>query len=325
MTKSKDSQDVVEFRTLYRQLKDRCQERPASLPELLENSESIRKLSLRLHFSDCFMRYSERIKPELYASPVDPDFITEWREYEEFYKPAVDKFFDDELFRELDINEEDLPSQADYAPTSDQAWEDADQDAIELARVMNRAMEFAQVQVNDGEYPEEVPEIVNDGVAVWKSLQTHAGFDLQGVLRRRKLVPFVLVPRQAAARGERTNGMINNLQQAHEAFVFGAPYAALTLMRAILEAVLRDHYGAEGASLDEMIDGVHQEVLPPAAKKLRLHRLRKIANSILHEPQPRNVSHISMDEKRLEKEIVSLLLVLRALIEGRGRDEARRV
>ena len=319
MTALKDSPNVVEFRTLYRQLKERCGERPANLPELCEDSESIRKLSFELLWSGVVMRYSERLRPELYASPVDPDFIREWREFEEFYEPAIDKIFAEELFRELDIDEETVPSQADRIPAMDRVWEDADQDAIELARVMNGAMEFAQAQVNEGEYPEEVPEIVNDGVTEWESLQVHAGLDLRGVLRRRKLVPFVLVPRQVAARGERTNRMMKNLQQAHGAFVFGAPYAALTLMRAILEAVLRDHYGAEGAGLDEMIDCVHQQMLPSEAKKPRLHRLRKIANSILHEPQPRNTSIMSTDEKRLEKEIVSLLLVLRALIEGAER------
>ena len=40
--------------------------------------------------------------------------------------------------------------------------------------------------------------------------------------------------------------MLTNLQQAHDAFVYGAHYAALALMRSIMEAVLRDHYGAEG-------------------------------------------------------------------------------
>lgn len=327
----KDSSDVIEFRTLYRQLKDQCEERPANIPQLCENSESIRKLSIQLHWSGFFMRYSERLQPELYTSPVDPDFIREWREYEMFYEPIVNKISEEELLRELDISEENLSSKTDRVPARDQLWEDADRDAIELAHVVNRAMEFAQVQVHEGEYPDEVPEIVSDGVAGWESLQAHAGFDLRGVLRRRKLVPFVLVPRQVAARGERTNRMVKNLQQAHGAFVFGAPYAALTLMRAILEAVLRDHYGAEGAGLGEKIDSVHQELLPAEARRARLHRLRRTANSILHEPQSGIQSHMridekrpelmSMDEKGLEKEIVSLLLVLRALIEGRGRSD----
>ena len=36
------------------------------------------------------------------------------------------------------------------------------------------------------------------------------------------------------------------LQQAQDAFIYGAPFAAIALMRAILEIVLSRHYGAAG-------------------------------------------------------------------------------
>ncbi|WP_155889374.1 DUF4145 domain-containing protein [Cucumibacter marinus] len=109
--------------------------------------------------------------------------------------------------------------------------------------------------------------------------------------------------------------MLTNLQQAHDAFVFGAPHAAIALMRSILEAVLRDHYAAKGKDLEERIRNARRR-LPPGANEGALHRLRKLANVILHLDRQKDEGLIKMDEVRLEKEVVSLLFVLRALIEG---------
>ena len=111
-----------------------------------------------------------------------------------------------------------------------------------------------------------------------------------------------------------TLSMLQNLQQAHDAFVYGAPYAALALMRSILEAVLRDHYRAEGVDLNERIRNARGR-LPRGANDARLHRLRKLANAILHLDREKDEGLPKLDDESLEKEIVSLLFVLRELIE----------
>ncbi len=53
-----------------------------------------------------------------------------------------------------------------------------------------------------------------------------------------------------------------------------------------------------------------------AANEAALHRLRKLANAIVHLDREKDEGLPAMDDVRLEKEIVSLLLVLRGLIEG---------
>jgi hypothetical protein len=156
---------------------------------------------------------------------------------------------------------------------------------------------------------------MEDGAVAWNRLQKDFGFDLRGVFRRRALVPFVLVPRRVAAKhASKELSFIQNLQQAQEAFIFGTPYAALALMRSIMEAVLRDHYRAQGNDLAERIDNAR--ALPPAANLAALHRLRKLANAILHLDGDRDGGLANMNLCRLENEIISLLFVLRALIEG---------
>ena len=109
--------------------------------------------------------------------------------------------------------------------------------------------------------------------------------------------------------------MLRNLEQAHYAFVFGATHAALGLMRSIMESVLRDHYRAEGKDLNERIRNACSR-LPPGANEAALHRLRKLANAILHLDREKGEGLPITDDVHLEKESVSLLFVLRDLIEG---------
>jgi hypothetical protein len=107
--------------------------------------------------------------------------------------------------------------------------------------------------------------------------------------------------------------LITNLGAAQRAFVFGSLPAALALMRSILESALRDHYGAVGADLDQRISNAKR--LPERANRGRLHSLRKRANAVLHLDDEVIYKLPVLDDEGLEKEIVSLLLVLRALIE----------
>ena len=80
-------------------------------------------------------------------------------------------------------------------------------------------------------------------------------------------------------------------RQAHEAFVFGAHFSALALMSSIIEVVLRDYYGAEGDDLSERITN-SRNPLPSAANASALHRLRIIANSVLHLDSTVTASHL---------------------------------
>ena len=165
---------------------------------------------------------------------------------------------------------------------------------------------------------------MEDGLEAWKKLRDNCGLDARGVFRRHELIPFVLVPHRIAAQHENTKKlpMLENLRQAHEAFKFGAPRAALALLRSIVEAVLRDHYLAEGTHLDELIDNARG--LPGGANKTALHYLRKLANAILH-LTPKSQQNVTdkgvaqleaMDEKQFEVGMVYLFGIVRALIEG---------
>ena len=116
--------------------------------------------------------------------------------------------------------------------------------------------------------------------------------------------------------------MLTLLQQAQDAFIYGAPFAAIALMRAILEIVLSRHYGAAGKDVNTMIENA--DPLPDGVARPRLHALRMLARDVLHFKAERvNKGHAHLwavmkneNEREVEKELVSFFVALRALIEG---------
>jgi len=161
-----------------------------------------------------------------------------------------------------------------------------------------------------------IENVAKDAFAFWETLKVRSGLDLRGVLRRRALIPFTLFPRHVSARLNNTDlpSIYRNLRQAHDAFVFGVSFAALALMRSVMEMIVRDHYGATGANLKELINSVASR-LPRRANAGALHRLRKLANEVLHGDHDK-IAHSRAEERNFEREIVSLFFVLRALVEG---------
>lgn len=314
----KDSPEVVEFMSQFARLKDWCDDTPLGLAELAKSDSSIKDLCNKVRLAADFLKRNERRRRELFASPVDPAFLKAWRDFEERYVSVVSGVWLSDLLELLEgIDLGTLPN----TPKADAQWTAADVEAKEQAVGIEEAIDFAQFNADQddrwGASQEEFIQRILDGVAAWDRLKQDTGFDLRGVFRRRELIPFVLVPRHVAAKhgsAEKLT-MLKNLQQAHDAFVYGATYGALALMRSILEAVLRDHYRAEGDKLSKRIHSISSR-LPSGANEAALHRLRMLANAILHLDKEEDEGLGDMDEVQLEKEIVSLLFVLRALIEG---------
>ena len=311
---NKDSPEAVEFMALYRRLKDWCDDDPEELAGFAESDSSVRELCTRLNLRAGLLRRDERRGRQLFTAPVDPKFILAWRDFEDRYQFILSKVWLSQVWPEA------LSDKPSYVPRIDLQWDNADDDAREQANAILWAIEFAQEQIGQdhrwGDQPDFVVGI-QDGIDAWARMTEETGFDLRGVFRRRELVPFVLVPRQVSNKQGSADklSMLRNLQQAHDAFVFGASFAALALMRSVMEVALRDHYGAAGKSLEQLIRSAKSR-LPRGASAQRLHRLQDLANAILHIDRDRDQGLLDMDEARLEKEIASLLLVLRALIEG---------
>ena len=85
-------------------------------------------------------------------------------------------------------------------------------------------------------------------------------------------------------------------------------------MRSIVELLLTSFYHVQGEKLEDFIKSARH--LPSGANTWALHRLRKKANAVLHF-NPDSIQKIDEDDEcASELEILSLLNVVRSLIEG---------
>jgi hypothetical protein len=384
----KDSPEVIEFRNLFGRLKDWTDDDPDSLLELARADEGILELGMALLRAAGSIQRDEQLDRELFTGPVDPVFLSEWRDFEERFASVLLSVRSDVMGEK----DKGVIVSFEYYEQPDQ-WEIADFKALGIEASLDATIKFAQTTaesalkaapgpdcktLNANAFPEEVRAkffevaqiagrtedayqelrrlLVNelrssndndrkstlretlskieeehlnqneDGMpieqvaqqtwAYWQALKDEAGLDLRGILRRRRLIPFTLFPRQVSARLSHTElpSIYQNLRQAHDAFVFGSPFAALALMRSVMEMVLRDHYGATGGDLEELINSVGNR-LPKRANRAALHRLRILANDVLHGNCDRTKSIAETEKREFELTIISRLFVLRDLVE----------
>jgi hypothetical protein len=88
MSNSKDSTEVVKFLSLLAQLKDCCEDDPKGLSDLAKEDEGVKRLCNQLAMTASILRMNERRRRHLFAAPVDPKFLTAYRDFEErFEKP----------------------------------------------------------------------------------------------------------------------------------------------------------------------------------------------------------------------------------------------
>jgi hypothetical protein len=306
MSMPKDSPELIKFMASFSKLRGRINDNPTDLGKRAELDDSLKRLCDQVTLAALTLTQDERSHRRLFAAPVDPKFISAWRAYEQRYSSQLAGLF----LSGLGLALEDTPmSEHDRIQTN---WDNADYEAGEISNAIQTALNFANEQATEGwrDLPNDFSENIRDGVSAWKRLANETGFDLRGILRRRDLIPFVLIPRHVSnqyGEGERLS-LLTHLQQAHDAFVFGAPFASIALMRAILETILKRHFNSTGRDLKELIDNCPS--LPRIASAKTLHRLRNLANDILHfnDEQARIPAN-------LESEILLYLYALRSLIE----------
>lgn len=306
MTKPKDDPSLIRFMTLFAKLRGLISNKPEGLDVLAANDPVLKKLCLDIDMEAMFITMNERRYRELFTAPVDPKFVAAWRDYEARYALLLSGIFLTDLG--LDTSDVSISKGNEF----DIRWENADHDAKTQARVIEESLAFAEEQVSQEfrDFPDNFKTSIEDGVEAWKSLCDNTGFDLRGIFRRRELVPFVLIPRHVSnvhGHPEKLS-LFTHLKQAHEAYIYGVPFAAIALMRSVMEVMLKEHYHSFGNDLEKMIDNCKD--LPKGVTVGALHRLRKLANDVLHLNDKERIP------KDMEKELLGLFFVLRSLIEG---------
>ena len=314
MNAGKDSPEVIAFMTKFQELKDWSDDKPDELVDLAADDFTVKDLCVDVQHAAAALGGHEFRAREPYAAPVDPEFRKAWRDYEERYAHLL-----------LNISLMDLvhagpgrPLDA-FDPGSPigypERWKAADLLGSTTADNIEAAIDFAEDYADEDRVENEDHLYrIQAGVEDWYRLK-NIGFDPSGMFRRRMMFPFVLIPRHVASgHGNEPLSLYGLLQQAHDAFIYGAPYAALALMRSILEKILHDHHGAQAGKLDERID----QALRFGRQKQDLHHIRKLANAILHwdrEEGEQEKKFFLGETHEQEMNMILLFLALRALIE----------
>jgi hypothetical protein len=83
---NKDADDVVEFMLLIQKLKDLIDDDPEGLAELAQGDGGIKSICTKLFWKAHQLRQAERAERRLFTAPVDPKFISTWRDFEKRYE-----------------------------------------------------------------------------------------------------------------------------------------------------------------------------------------------------------------------------------------------
>ena len=162
-----------------------------------------------------------------------------------------------------------------------------------------------QMQENFPEFEEE-NETIEIGLAALGSLRSD--LDAVDVFWKRDMLPHVLIPVHVSKRyGQAKQSLYRKLNDAGKAFIYGAPLAALTMQRAVLEEVLTKHWGATKTTRGYQIRDAN---LSEITWDARADRLKKLGDRVLHG----DLDEISSDQ--LDRLIIDGFLLLRTLIES---------
>ncbi len=141
----KDSPEVVEFMRLFSQLKEWSDDDAAGPGDFAPRNESIKNLCVEVSSAGTLLTRNERQSRELFAAPVDPAFLSAWREYEERYKSVLSWIWLSE-FRPWPE-----PSEPSRVSKADLQWRNADDEASGQTRAIEEVIDFAQDNAGSAE------------------------------------------------------------------------------------------------------------------------------------------------------------------------------
>jgi hypothetical protein len=250
-----------------------------------------------------------------FTPQVHPSSIAARRDYEARWQRIVDQVSSrDILFLLMDLmaksqalrgEESGGNEESDTAEIQDELgdkiamWRE---EAEEEARSIDQMVEHAFQEREDDPFFDF--EWVDASLRAWDRLTKVVKLDIAGALWRRRAVPHILIPTHVSQHyGDARLSLYRRLHQAEQAFIFGAPLAALALQRAVLEEVLKRHWGAG----DRMIETAN---LPELSWDARASRLRRMANDALHNDADK------LTGNALERAAIENFMLLRLIIEG---------
>ena len=290
------------FLVAFQELKTATSDSPDSLEAYWKDRADLQQICDRLQG----YRYSFDIAEEWTAIPFTPHVPAAAskarREYDERWQNIVARIADreltalfDELFPEGLFVEDDS---SDPLGRDIEGWKSGARNDV---RNIEHAFDYlADQRANDDDSD---LEFLDEFEQSWIRLKKVVGFDIKGSFWRRSAIPHILFPSHVSSHyGLGHASIYRRLFDASRAFTFGAPLAALAMQRAVLEELLKNHWGSSAGI-------VRDANLPTLSHDARANRLKRYANDALHDDPEK----LTSDE--LDREIIKNFLLLRELIE----------
>lgn len=317
------SEQAVKFMADFKKLKQLMDgDEPSALINFAKLDGDLNRLCFELYFS---AEYWLKPKIEKILMPVDQAFTFEWRQYlEEWHTPVGDVFLADLLLEsstEYSGNGQSRPEN-NHRERLRSDWEAAHSRAKGVVSAISTAIEQIAYEASEDNcrtFEQDFIDYMAEAQEEWDRLVPGYGIDLERMIRRRTLLPDVLVPQHVVDRSK--GEPLEILTSAQQAFVVGADQAALPMMRALIETLVelypRGRSSGGAATLPDKIKSTAQ--LPRslsygAANEVSLNHIVDMANKILHECEE-DISMRRRSEMEREIEMQRLFLILRNLIE----------
>lgn len=289
---------VQNFLIEKKKLKEWCDNDPAHVEDMAATDQEFRTLCSNLSWKAGGLLTAQRHSDGGLIAPVDANFISEWRDYEDRWAHVVNPAGLAEQVRTTVnfIAEASKQSAAEYGldePTPSDSTDLHYQEMVERVRriapnstedrvaSIEKLLDMGQAYAEDED--EALEDIAHEGFSTWFDLKNDAELDVAGSISRAAIAPRILVPKTI---NDNVGGDLLSLYElwkdARRAFIYGAFFSSLSLSRAILEKLLRRFYKLDGEGLDLLIRNFEQKRRGSKKDTDKMHALRKAANGILH-------------------------------------------
>ena len=315
------SEAAANFLTKFNKLVSYIDDDPRAIEKNYHNNETLRKLTDDASEAAWAIEYDALTNPSKISISVEKAFIERWNIYKERYAVLISMSFfrlDDEL---LPLSKRKISIES--------VWENADENAKYVEECFTGVVELARNEFDIRDELKDNGQVemeFDDGFEVFDKWIPGVGISIRRSLRRSRLLKIVNFSHQISSiSGGAREGVMGYLNESHRAFVLGADFGAIILMRSTLEKILKDLYlsGRElGAISPSLKDGSKGDptlkaVISKASKgneikKRKWDQIKDLGNDLAH---GRDSREFIKNERIFEIAMMNHFEELRKLIE----------
>jgi len=303
--------ETADFCSSFQRLLDAINGDPDELVRRYHLEPNLQKIAEAVANAAWPFELNELTNPDRIAQPVDPKFPKLWDLYHKDFSQILGW-----IVLRLD-GDSVQPLQPVSIRSISEKWDLADSFSKDTALCTFRVIHFAREKFEDDPALHDDAQIEMDfeeGLSFFEIVLPKIGFDSRVSFRRLRLLRIVNVPHAVASVADGSvTSLLAYLRQAQKAFILGADFGALVLLRSVLEKVLIELYKQQDGDLEKKILRCDGLTVP---QRHLFDLIRKRANNLVHKGDFNQVRKLVSDEKRFEVWMVESFEALRSLIEN---------